>query len=167
MVWHFEAFVLDECFLSSLSIYILVFYSIWIVGIKYLDRKLSPYFIPISWSMSIVWALTWLAYGIVNENYINNNPDSSENFANKPDCKEPCMLFKFNVRTGCASDNILTINILILFLNLFRIRQVFKNKDRSERELVRLRRVAFGGLLLIPSFGLPFLTSIPLIFTPF
>ena len=34
-------------------------------------------------------------------------------------------------------------------------------------EIVRLRKVAFGGLLLVPSLGLPFLLSIPLSFSPF
>ena len=52
IVCHCIAFLLHffwtNVFLSSLSISILVFYSIWIVGIKHLSRKLSPFLIPIS-----------------------------------------------------------------------------------------------------------------------
>ena len=161
-------FFWTNVFLSSLSISILIFYSIWIVGVKHLARKLSPYLIPIAWFISIVWALIWLAYGIVNDSYINNNTDSSENFPNKPDCKQPCMLSTHSSLIYALIVpviSILTMNIFFLFLNLFRIRQAFKNKDRSEREVVRLRKVAFGGLLLVPSLGLPFLLSIPLSFS--
>ena len=79
-------FLWTSVFLSSLSISILVFYSIWIVGIKHLARKLSLYLIPISWSISGLWALVWLAIGIANNNYINNNT------ADKSECNEPCIL---------------------------------------------------------------------------
>ena len=155
-LWHL---LWTNVFLSSLCISILVFYSIWIVGIKHSAKKLSPYLIPISWSISVVWSLIWLAYGLANNNYINErSPD-------KPDCKESCFL---STRSSLIYTLIVPviiiigINLFILFLILLKIRQVFKNKDRNEKELVRLRRVAFGGILLVPSLGLPFLLSIPL-----
>ena len=156
-VWHF---FWTNVFLSSLSISILVFYSIWIVGIKHLARKLSPFLIPITWSISLVWALIWLVYGITSGKYINKTSNKN--------CQEFCIL-STQSRLVCALIVpvmvILMVNILILFLNLFRIRQVFKRNDKSETELVRLRKVAFGGLLLVPSLGLPFLLSVPLTFS--
>ena len=154
-------FFWTNVFLSSLSISILMFYSIWIVGIKHLARKLSPFLIPSSWSISLVWALIWLVYGIVNDNYINRTFNDSY-------CEEPCTLStRSNLIYALIVPviSILTLNLFLLFLNLFRIRQVFKNSNKSENELVRLRRVAFGGLLLVPSLGLPFVLSIPLTFS--
>ena len=154
-------FFWTNVFLSSLSISILVFYSIWIVGIKHLARKLSPFLIPISWSISLVWALIWLVYGVIENSYINKTPKDSY-------CQEPCKLStqsKLIYALIVPVIVILTVNIFILVLNLFRIRQVFKRNDKNETELVRLRKVAFGGLLLVPSLGLPFLLSIPLTFS--
>ena len=155
-------FLWTNVFLSSLSISILVFYSIWIVGLKHIARKLSPYLITISWTISCIWALACLAFGIVNNNYINTNTDDSS------ECNEPCILSTQSQLIYALIVPvivIIAINLFILLLNLLRIRQVFKNKDRSEKELVRLRRVALGGLLLVPSLGLPFLLSIPLSFS--
>ena len=153
-------FLWTNVFLSSLSISTLVFYSIWIVGIKHLARKLSPFLIPIAWSISLVWALIWLAYGITSDKYIDKT--SNEN------CQESCILStqsKLVYALIVPVMVILMVNMLILFLNLFRIRQVFKRNDKSETELMRLRKVAFGGLLLVPSLGLPFLLSVPLTFS--
>ena len=157
--WHL---LWTSVFLSSLSISILVFYSIWIVGIKHLARKLSPYLITFSWTISGLWALMCLGYGIIKDEYINK-------ISNDSYCEEvPCILStqsKLIYALIVPVTSILAVNLFILFLNLLRIRQVFKNKDRSEKELVRLRKVAFGGLLLVPSLGIPFLLSIPLSFS--
>ena len=158
LLWHI---LWTNVFLSSLSISILVFYSIWIVGIKHLAKKLSPFLIPISWFISAVWAIIWVIYGTITKNYINEKkPDS--------DCEESCTLStrsKLVYALIVPVALILAINLIILFLNLFKIRLVFKNNDRGEKEIVRLRRVAFGGLLLVPSLGLPFLLSLPLSFS--
>ena len=157
-LWHF---LWTNVFLSSLSISILVFYSIWIVGLKHLAKKLSHFLIPVSWSISVLWAIIWVTYGTVTNNYINEKKDDS-------DCEESCIL---NTRSYLVYVLIvpvlviLAINLFILSLNLYKIRQVFKNKDRDEKEIVRVKRVAFGGLLLVPSLGLPFLLSIPLSFS--
>ena len=166
IICHCIAFLLHffwtNVFLSSLSISILVFYSIWVVSVKHLARKLSPYLIPISWSLSAVWAVIWLGYGIGNNNYINTK--SQDN----PDCEEPCSIStRSNLIFALIVPIIviILINLSVLLVDLFKIRRVFKNKDRNERELVRLRRVAFGGLLLVPSLGLPFFLSVPLSFS--
>ena len=157
-------FLWSSVFLSSLSIMILVFYSIWIVGIKHQARILSSYLIPISWTISGIWALIWLPVGLVDDMYINSNIND------KTECTQPCVL---STESGLIYAFILPIiiiiciNLCILFLNLGRIRKVFKNSDRNEMEIVRLRKVAFGGLLLVPSLGIPFLLSIPLSFSPF
>ena len=149
-LWHF---LWTNVFLSSLSI--------WIVGIKHLAKKLSPFLIPVSWSISAVWAIIWVIYGTVTSNYINKKNNNS-------DCEESCTL---STRSQLVFTLIvpvlviLVVNLIILFLNLFKIRQVFKNQDRDEREIVRLRRVAFGGLLMVPSLGLPFILSVPLSFS--
>ena len=156
-LWHF---LWTNVFLSSLSISVLVFYSIWIVGIKHLAKKLFPFLIPISWSISAVWAIIWVIYGTVTNNYLNKN--------SKSNCEESCTLStqsRLVYSLIAPVLVILAVNLIILFLNLFKIRQVFRNRDRDEREIVRLRRVALGGLLMVPSLGLPFLFSIPLSFS--
>ena len=166
IICHFVAFLLHffwtNIFLSSLSISILVFYSIWIVGINHLARRLSPYLIPISWSLSAVWAVIWLGYGIGNNNYINTK--SQDN----PSCEEPCSIStRSNLIFALIVPIIviILINLSVLLLDLLKIRQAFNNRDIHEKELVRLWRVAFGGLLLVPSLGLPFFLSIPLSFS--
>ena len=153
-------FLWTNVFLSSLSISFLVFYSIWVVGIKHFAKKLSPFLIPISWSISLVWALIWLVYGIVSDSYINKTLNEN--------CQESCILStqsKLIYALIVPVIVILMVNVFFLFLNLFRIRQVFKRSDKSDSELVRLRKVALGGLLLVPSLGLPFLLSVPLTFS--
>ena len=155
-------FLCSSVFLSSLSITILVFYSIWIVGIKHQAKKLSPYLIPISWTISGIWALIWLAVGLANDMYIKSNIDGHE-------CTELCQLStqsRLIYALIVPIVVIICVNLCIFFLNLFRIRQVFKNSDRNEMEIVRLRKVAFGDLLLVPSLGLPFLLWILLSFSP-
>ena len=159
-------FLWTSVFLSTLSITILVFHSIWIVGIKHQPRKLSPYLIPISWTISGIWALIWLAVGLAKNMYIDSDIIGYDN----TECPELCelstevnLIYAFIVPIIV----IIIINLVILILNLLKIRKVFKNSDRKEIEIVRLRKVAFGGFLLVPSLGLPFLLWIPLVLTPF
>ena len=80
-------FLWTNVFLSSHSI--VVFYSIWIVSIEHTARKLSKYFITISWSVSLVWALEWLTYGRLTEEYLQVD---SHNGSMEDDCEYSCFL---------------------------------------------------------------------------
>ena len=136
-------------FISSLSIAILVFYSIWIVSIKYTARKLYKYLIPIGWYISFFWAIGWLVYDI------RQDPCESQ-------LKKCTLISDINFRIGWAFispiTGIMLINIILLILSLIRIRFALKMQSSHEGEFKRLRRVAIGGILLIPALGLSFIS---------
>ena len=157
-------FLWTNVFISSLSIAILVFYSIWIVNIKHTARKLYKYLIPIGWCVSLLWAVAWLVYGQLTGSYLDidvQNETTDEN------CEYSCFLSskKHLVWSFLAPIYaILVVNALLLFLCLYKIRLALRNRNSYESELSRLRRVSIGAILLIPALCLPFIVSIPLSF---
>ena len=151
-------------FISSLSIAILVFYSIWIVNIQHTARRLYKYLIPIGWCVSLLWAVVWLVYGKFTGDYLDRD---MQNETNDKNCEYPCFLSskKHLIWSFLAPIYaILVVNTLLLFLCLYKIRLALRNKNSYESELSRLRRVSIGAILLIPALGLPFIMSIPLSF---
>ena len=56
-------------FLSSLSVAISVFYTIWIVSINHTAKKLSIFLIPIGWIVSLLLAAAWTAYRSINGDF--------------------------------------------------------------------------------------------------
>ena len=152
-------------FLSSLSIAIVVFYSIWIVSVKHPAKKLSIYFIPIGWSVSLLWALVWLTYGKLTDEYLQAD---SRNESIEDDCGYSCFLSTQNyliLSFLIPMYVILLLNGSILIACLFKIRLALKLKKSSVSELKILRRVSIGAILLIPALSLPFMFAIPLSFS--
>ena len=149
-------------FLSSLSIAMLVFYSIWIVSMKHTARKLSKYLVPIGWSLSILCALVGFAYGRLTNEYLQVD---SHNESIEDDCEYSCFLSTENYLIWFFLVPIYVILLLngsILIVCLFKIRLALKNKHKFESELTTLRRVSIGAILLIPALCLPFIVAIPL-----
>ena len=152
-VKSFLQFMWLNVFVSSLSIAILVLYSICIVSMQHTAWKLYKYLIPIGWSVSFLWGVGWFAYDMATREY--NDCDSPLN----------CMLInqsKLNISWPFLGImiGILLINIVVLILSLIKIWFAFKRQNNQEGELNRLRRVAFGGILLIPALSFPFITLI-------
>ena len=161
-------FLWTNVFMSSLSIAILVFYSIWVVGLKHTARNLSQYLIPISWCVSLVWAAIWLIFGLVQDEYLDLdeevNPCDTNQIRNKSICflnTQNKLVWTFLVPLFI----ILLINSTLLILTLYRIRLALKRQDQSEGELKRLRKVALGGVSLLPALSLFFIFSLPLAFS--
>ena len=142
-------FLWTNVFVSSLSIAILVFYSIWIVSIQHTARKLYKYLIPIGWCISFFWAVAWLVYDI------RQDPCDSQS-------KKCTLLYDTNFRIGWAfiapMTGILLINIVLLILSLIKIWFALKRQSSYEGEFKRLRKVAIGGIFLIPALGLSFIS---------
>ena len=161
-------FLWTNVFISSLSVAILVYYSIWVVGLKHSARKLSQYLIPIGWCSSLVWAATWLIYGKVQNEYLDSDINDDTWETNKESNKSICFL---NIKKHLIWTFlvplfvILLINTTVLFLSLYRIRLALKRQNISEGEVKRLRKVAFGGLSLVPALSLYFIFSLPLAFS--
>ena len=157
-------FLWTNVFISSLSIAILVFYSIWIVNIQHTARRLYKYLIPIGWCVSFLWAVVWLVYGKLTRNYLDINVQIETTDEN---CEYSCFLSskKHLIWSFLAPIYaILVVNALLLFLCLYKIRLALRNRNNYESELSRLRRVSIGAILLIPALGLPFIVSILLSF---
>ena len=150
-VTFFLLFLSTNVFISSLSIAILVFYSIWIVSIQHTARKLYKYLIPIGWRVSFFWAVGWLVHDIFRD------PCESQ-------VKQCPLLFNTNFRIGWAfiapMTGILLINTVSLLLSLIKIWFVLKRKNSHEGEFKRLWKVAIGGILLIPALGLSFISIV-------
>ena len=138
-------------FISSLSVAILVFYSIWIVSIQHTARKLYKYLIPIGWCVSLLWAVGWLVFDILHD------PCESQ-------FKKCILLSDTNLRVGWAFiapiTGILLINTVLLIFSLIKIRFALKRQSSHEGEFKRLRRVVIGGILLIPALGLSFISLV-------
>ena len=152
-------------FLSSLSIAILVFYSIWVVSIKHTARKLSIFLIPICWGVSIIWALVWIGYGKATNRYLDLD---THNETTRNNCHHSCFLSTEShliLSFLIPIYVILLSNATILCICLYRIRKVLRVKNTFESELSRLRRVAIGAILLIPALNVPFIIAIPLSFS--
>ena len=145
-------FLWTNAFVSSLSIAILVFYSIWIVSIKHTARKLYKYLIPIGWSVSFFWAIVWLVSDILQISTCES-----------PSKKCP-LIFSSGLLGGwkflAPMIGILLINTVLLILSLIKIRFALKRRSSYEGEFKRLRKVAIGGILLIPALGLPFISLV-------
>ncbi|KAI6655968.1 Lymphocyte antigen 75 [Oopsacas minuta] len=160
-------FLWINVFLSSLGIAILLIYSIWIVGLK-TPRKLSPFLIPICWSVSFTWACVWIIYGkFVGLGYLDSQIeyDRTDN-----ECGDSCfistranLIWTFLVPIFV----VLFVNIIILILVLIKIRIGLKRKYEMESELIRLRKLALGAIVLVPTLSLPFIMSLPLAFSRF
>ena len=150
-VTFFFQFLWINMFISSLSIAILVFYSIWIVSIKHTARKLYKYLIPIGWCVSLLWAVGWLVFDILHD------PCESQ-------VKRCTLLSNPDFRIGWSflapMTGILLINTTLLILSLIKIRFALKRQSSHEGEFKRLRKVAIGGILLIPALGLPFISIV-------
>ena len=162
-------FLWTNVFLSSLSIVIVVFYTIWIVSIRHTARKLYKYLIPICWGVSILWAAAWVPYNIVIANLCNSryNEQIGNSRYNEQKFNEPCGFSYGNQSSEIGWSflglmiSILLINILLLILSLVKIWLVLRKQNNQEGELKRLRRVVIGGILLVPALGLPL--SLPFI----
>ena len=161
----FLHFLWTNVFLSSLSIAILVFYSIWIVSIKHTARKLSKYLIPIGWFASLVWSLVWLIYGKSTKEYLQVD---SHNGSMEDDYEYSCFLSTENyliLSFLIPIYIILLLNGSVLIVSLFKIRSALKLNKSSESELKTLCRVSIGAILLVPALSLPFICAIPLSFS--
>ena len=147
----FLHFLWTNVFLSSLSIAIVVFYSIWIVSIKHTARKLYKFLIPIGWFISLLWASMTIVIKYFNVSYCESE--------NRCLLKTP---FKLDIGWEFLGIMIaiLIVNTIILLLSLFKIWLVLKRKSIQGGELKRLRKVAISGILLIPSLSLPFISFI-------
>ena len=144
-------FLWINVFISSLSIAILVFYSIWVVSIRHTARKLYRYLIPIGLCVSFFWAVGWLVYDILQDTC-----DSQ--------FKKCTLIYNRNFRIVWAFlapfTGILLINTILLILSLIKIWFALKRQNSHEGEFKRLRKLAIGGILLIPSLSLPFISLV-------
>ena len=136
VILFFPNFLWINTFLSSLAIAVVVFYSIWIVSIKHTARKLSIVLIPSCWGISLVWGVSWAL-----DRHFN---------------KSVCM--NINLPFLGVTIAILFCNIILLTLSLVKVWLAFKKMNREEGELKRLRKVAIGGLLLIPALSLNYIS---------
>ena len=142
-------------FMSSLSVAILVFYSVWVVSIKHTTRKLYKYLIPIGWCVSFFWAAAWLMYDIFKT-------DTCESQVKKCSLISDLDLRKIDWAFIAPIIGVLLINTVLLILSLIKIWFALKRQSSHEGEFKRLRKVAIGGILLIPALGLPFITVVAL-----
>ena len=144
----FLQFLWTNVFISSLSVAILVFYSIWIVSIQHTARKLYKYLIPIGWCVSLLWAVVWLVYDIFQR-------------GTKLKCT---LLFYAYLEIGWEIlgpiTGILLINTIVLLLSLIKIWIALKRQSSQEGEFKKLRKIAIGGILLIPTLGLLFISMV-------
>ena len=105
-------FLSTNVFIPSLSIAILIFYSIWIVSIKCTARKLYKYLIPIGWCISFFWTIGRLV------DDIHQDPCESQ-------LKKCTLISDTNFPIGWAfiapMTGILLINIILLILSLIKI----------------------------------------------
>ena len=150
-VKSFLQFMWLNVFVSSLSIAILVLYSICIVSMQHTARKLYKYLIPIGWCVSLLWGVGCFAYDMATR--VQNKCDSNCMLMNQSKLKISWPFLGIMI-------GILLINIVVLILSLIKIWFAFKRQNNQEGELNRLRRVAFGGILLIPALSFPFITLI-------
>ena len=145
-------FLWINVFISSLSIAILVFYSVWIVSIKHTARKLYKYLIPIGWCVSFFWAVVWLVYDILQTDTCDSQ------------LKKCTLTSDIDLRISWAfiapMIGVLLINTILLILSLIRIWFALKRQSSYEGEFKRLWKVAIGGILLIPALGLPFISIV-------
>ena len=163
----FLHFLWTNVFISSFSIAILVFYNIWVVGIKHKAKKLSPFLIPIGWCVSFLWAVIWLVYGKLTNQYLDSD---IEDYKVYKYCEYSCFLSAKSYLIWSFLSPIFIIllaNTSVLFLCLYKIRLVLKYRNSTETELLRLTKVSIGGILLIPALCLPFIISLPLSFSQF
>ena len=147
-------FLWTSIFLSSLSIAIVVFYSIWIVSINHTARKLSKYFIPIGWGVSLLWAAGWTSirhFVLVR--------DSSMYYCFYTSGLKLEIDFSFL----CPMIAILLINTALLLASLVKVWLVLRKQSGQEGELKRLRKVIVSGILLVPALGLPFISVIAIL----
>ena len=140
-------FLWTNVLLSVLSIAIVVFYTIWIVSINHTARKLYKYLIPIGWGVSLLWAAIATVYRILTVSTCDSEFRCFFNGSYKFDLGWP-FLFPGII--------ILLINATLLILSLVRIWSVLRKQNNQKGELKKLRRVAIGGILLIPAIGLSF-----------
>ena len=147
-VFHF---LWMNVFLSSLSIAIVVFYSIWIVSINRTAEKLSIFLIPIGWVASLISPGIWALVGHYSGEdaifcvYSNN------------------IFFRFDWPILTPIFVILLINTALLIVSLFKVWLVLRKQSSQQGELKRLRKVVISGILLIPALGLPFISLLCLL----
>ena len=155
-------FIWTNVFFASLSIAMQVFYSIWVVGLKHQARRLYPWLISIGWCVSFLWAVIWLVFGQLTQQYLYSDVHTNK------DCEKSCFVSTNMFWSFIAPILvILLINFSVLTLSLVKIRLALKKKNRSEGEYRRLRRVATTAILLLPAFSIPFVISIPLTLSKF
>ena len=155
-------FIWTNVFFASLSIAMQVFYSIWVVGLKHQARRLYPWLISIGWCVSFLWAVIWLVFGQLTQQYLYSDVHTNK------DCEKSCFVSTNMFWSFIAPILvILVINFSVLTLSLVKIRLALKKKNRSEGEYRRLRRVATTAILLLPAFSIPFVISIPLTLSKF
>ena len=143
----FLHFLWTNVILSSLSIAIVMFYTIWIVSINRTANKLSIFLIPIGWAVSLIWAVSWTICRSSHPPPIECYFSSSSKLEMPLEALVPMIV-------------ILLVNIALLLASLFRIWLVLRKQSSQHGELKRLRKVAISGILLIPALGLPFLSFI-------
>ena len=139
----FLHFLWMNVFLSSLSIAIVVFYSVWIVSSNRTAKKLSKYLIPIGWVVSLllpgIWALVGYFRGEDSIICITSNR----------------IFLRFDWPILVPMIAILLINTALLIASLFKVWLVLRKQSSQQGELKRLRKVAISGILLMPALGLP------------
>ena len=151
LVSFFLHFLWMNVFLSSLSIAISVFYSVWIVSINRTGKKLSKYLIPIGWIVSLLLSGVWALVG-----YFRGEDSIICITSNR-------IFLRFDWPILVPMIAILLTNTALLIASLFKVWLVLRKQSSQQGELKRLRKVVISGILLMPALGLPFIALLCLL----
>ena len=119
---------------------------------RHTARKLYKYLIPIGWCVSFFWAVGWLVFDILQGDTCESQFKRCT-FIYNPD-------FRIGWSLLAPMTGILLINTMLLILSLIKIWFALKRQSSHEGEFKRLRKVAIGGIMLIPALGLPFIITV-------
>ena len=153
--------------MASLCIGIMLLYKVVLINLN-AKKKLSSYLVPISWSVSFLWALPWFIYTrfegeYLQEDTMNINESKHVNF------ERSCFLsMTGNIIWAFIAPIVLLtgINLVILVMTMIKLKKV-KMDNRNKTEFQTLRQGVLGGLLLVPVLSLPFIVALPLMFSTF
>ena len=162
-------FLWTNVFMASLCVAVVVFYNAWLVGL-HARKNMSPYLVPISWAISFIWALIWFIYAIATGVEYTPEYTDSENGTKLINFERSCFLSFTNEIIWIFFAPVLfliSVNMVILLLTMIRLRRVAKVPGNNGEELQKLRQAVCGGLLLVPVLSLPFIVSLPLVFSRF
>ena len=160
-------FLWTNVFMASLCIGIVCLYKVVLININ-AKKKLSSYLVPISWSVSFLWALAWFIYTRFEGEYLQEDT-MSVNETKLVSFERSCFLsMTGNIIWAFIAPIVLIIgiNLVILFMTMIKLKKV-KMDSRNKTEFQTLRQGVLGGLLLVPVLSLPFIVALPLMFSRF